>query len=79
MLAIGNDELGDELGTHIECPHCGGRHEVKHGTARDSDGNEVPSMLQYYRCGETLYLAGIKGREVTPPTTAGPTHPARRR
>lgn len=63
MLAVGNDELGSEVGDTTECPRCGQQHEVR--LSNDSDGK--PSrMLLYVACPESdsLYLVGLNGRRV---------------
>lgn len=66
MLAIGNNELGDLLGDNIRCPHCGEMHAIEHGTTRrlvnDRWEDIHDRLLQFYRCGEQLYLGGINGR-----------------
>lgn len=57
-IAVGNDELGDPLGATIVCPRCGQAHPIR--LATDAAGN--PSqLLQFYECGTTMYLAGIRG------------------
>ena len=60
------DELGAELGKTIKCPHCLEEHDIKNGTSKDPiTGEQVPSnILQFYKCGDTTYLAGIKGKRV---------------
>ena len=69
MLAIGNDELGNEI-EQINCPHCGQVHEIEYGTSKtllpDGTWSEpVPSkLLGFYRCGEKLYLASLSGRSI---------------
>lgn len=61
FVAIGNSELGDPLelrvGETIPCPHdCGSRHEILDA--------QPSGVLQFYKCGKTTYLIGIKGRKV---------------
>lgn len=67
MLVIGNDELdkADLLGDFILCNKCGERHIIKYGDEVLSDGTLKPSkLLAFYKCGETLYLAGINGKSI---------------
>jgi len=64
FVAIGNEELGDELGETIKCPQCFKEHTVDNGTVKDKEtGKQVPSkLLQFYTCGDTTYLIGINGK-----------------
>ena len=66
FMAVGNDELGEQLGKTIKCPHCLQEHEITTGTVKDQvTGEQIPSdILQFYKCGDTTYLAGIKGKRV---------------
>lgn len=66
FMAVGNDELGAALGKTIKCPQCFKEHDITEGTVRDPvTGKQVPSdMLQFYKCGDTTYLAGIKGKRI---------------
>lgn len=70
MLVVGNNELGGPLLDTIKCPRCGAEHAIENslpGKIIHSDGRQEvgPSgMLQFYRCGGDLYLAGIKGRSI---------------
>ena len=67
MLAIGKDELdkAESLGDFILCDKCGNRHVIKYGNAVLSDGTSEPSeLLPFYKCGKTIYLAGINGKRV---------------
>lgn len=70
MFAIGHDELGPPLNDTIKCPHCGADHAIENsGPSKtiSSDGTVgvgPAGMLQFYRCGENLYLAGIQGRSI---------------
>jgi hypothetical protein len=62
VFAISNDELGPPLGSTISCPHCGQEHAIHHGERVLDDGTREPSdILQFYKCGDTVYLAGIRG------------------
>ena len=66
MLSISNDELNDAPraaeGMKIECPHCGLEHVLEGGT--DENGNHT-SMILFYKCGDTSYLAAIDGKIIT--------------
>jgi hypothetical protein len=65
MLAIGVDELKEPLGDTIQCPQCGGTHEVMYGEKVLPDGTKEPSkLLAFYKCGEHSYLCGIDGRAI---------------
>lgn len=57
FIAIGNDELGEELGETVDCWVCGARHPVE---------QSEPPVLSFFRCGDKLYLCGIKGKEWRP-------------
>lgn len=64
MLAIGADELGENLGDTIKCPHCKGKHPIEFGKKRQPDGTwEESRLLSFYTCGDKTYLAGVNGRE----------------
>ena len=64
-MAIGNDELGEELGDTIVCPMCGQSHAIEYGHEILDDGTRIPSnLLAFYKCGDNVYLAGVKGRRV---------------
>jgi DNA-directed RNA polymerase subunit RPC12/RpoP len=67
MLAVGQEELGEQLGKLITCPHCDKKHRVKFGNEVRADGSEVPSkLLSFYKCSRTgkTYLAGINGQSI---------------
>jgi len=65
MLAIGNEELGDPLGSEIKCKRCGQMHPVEYGDEVLPDGTKRKSdLLAFYRCGRNSYLCGINGREL---------------
>lgn len=70
MIAIGNNELGNPLGKTIKCPHCNKRHQIENsGPSKtyhhDGTVTEGPSgHLQFYKCGDKTYLAGIEGRAI---------------
>jgi hypothetical protein len=69
MLAIGPDELGDEI-EQFNCPHCGQVHEIEYGTSKTllpggTWSKPVPSkLLGFYRCEGQLYLASLNGRSI---------------
>ena len=68
MLSIGNDELENlpTLGSRVNCTHCGDKHEVKYGNKILDDGTRVPdNTLAYYTCGESIYLCGVCGKDIT--------------
>lgn len=64
FFAIGNDELAQgapiKKGDLIDCPHCGKRHRISLGKTGGIENN----TLQFYKCGEKAYLAGVNGRNV---------------
>jgi hypothetical protein len=70
FIAIGNNELGPPLLDTIKCPICGTDHVIENSgpsTVLHADGTESvgeSGTLQFYRCGEGVYLAGIEGRQV---------------
>ena len=64
FLAVGNDELGDDLKYKAKCPNCGKFHPIKYGD-EIVDGKPVPSkMLAFVNCGKESYLVGINGKEL---------------
>lgn len=71
-VAIGADELGEYLGKTIRCTRCGGTHAIEDSapsTIHHPDGttSEGPAgTLQFYRCGDDLFLAGVEGRALAP-------------
>ena len=65
ILAIGEEQLGNELGETYECPRCGEKHQITYGKKKLEDGTWVETkMLSFYKCGERTYLAGIDGRKI---------------
>ena len=65
FMAVGNDELGEQLGKTIICTHCLEEHVIENSKVKNEKGELVPSdILQFYKCGDTTYLAGIKGKRV---------------
>ena len=62
FIAVGNDELGEELkpGQRLEpCDRCGIRHVVRDG--------KPAGVLQSIRCKGRVYLVGIKYRRINLP------------
>ena len=67
MFAIGNDELEKckSLGDFILCDMCNKRHKIEYGDQVLKDGTKKPSQsLAFFKCGESMYLAGINGKDV---------------
>ena len=67
MLAIGNGEIerNNTIGERIHCGKCGGVHEIEYGEEVLSDGTRKPSkLLSFYKCGDRVYLAGVKGKAI---------------
>lgn len=71
FVAIGEEEFGRPLGKTTKCSRCGKRHVIENSEAGrrwSSTTNEWtdggPGLLQFYKCGEDLVLAGIRGREI---------------
>ncbi len=50
-------------GDDLDCPHCGGTHAAEAGGDPDTGGTS--EMLLFYHCGQTMYLAGVAGKNVT--------------
>ena len=64
-VAIGNDQLGDNLPPTITCSHCRQQHLIQCSSEDTANaGNSV--TLQFYKCGEKTYLAGINRQEILP-------------
>ena len=59
-LAIGNNELGEDVTETAECPRCHEQHPLTYGT---SNGVEYRG-IGFVRCGEASYLASLDGRQV---------------
>lgn len=62
FIAVGNDELGPDLGAYINC-NCGARHEV-HCSSSHPDNATASVTLQFYKCGDKTYLCGINKQEL---------------
>lgn len=56
-IGFGNDTLARQpdlkAGDLVDCPICKGKHEVF---------DSKPPMMLFFRCGDTSYLAGMKGK-----------------
>ena len=71
-VAIGADELGEYLGKTIRCTRCGATHAIEDSgpsTIHRPDGTTSvgpAGTLQFYRCGNDTFLAGVKGRALAP-------------
>lgn len=64
FVSFGNDELSQQPdigeGDFVACPNCGEPHKVEVST---SDAGNCMT-LEFYKCGEQLYLAGVDGKSV---------------
>lgn len=63
FLAVGNDELGDSLSLSIICPHCKQSHPIECSSSNPRNDNKSLT-LQFYKCGDKTYLAGINNRRI---------------
>ena len=77
MFTIGNNELAEckkKIGKTIKCPTCGKRHRVRYGKSPDLDGAmRENTSLAFYKCGETSYLCGVQGIDITSKALMGTT------
>ena len=65
FLAVGNNELGENLGSRIKCKRCGKNHAVRYGEEKLSNGKLVPSKaLAFVKCGKHVCLVGINERSI---------------
>lgn len=65
FVAIGNNELGEDIGEFVDCPHCKKQHLVQYGDRIEEDGTKTPSkLLAYYKCGDKAYLCAVNGKSV---------------
>ena len=66
MLAVGADELGEDIREYTECPNCGELHRVRYGHAVMKDGTMKPSKtLGFVKCDNgSSYLVAIDGKEL---------------
>ena len=63
FIAIGNDELGEDVGKTLKCKRCGKRHKVKSVERVLSDGTWQPSaLLGFIKCRGKAYLVAINGK-----------------
>jgi hypothetical protein len=65
-IAVGNDELKEDLPALIKCPHCDNQHEVQH-SKNDPRNKDCKINLSFYKCGEKSYLCGIDNKLLPPP------------
>lgn len=65
-MTVGDNQLGEPLGTTIKCPTCGEQHRVEHGKKKDANGDftREDTSLSFYRCGRHTYLCGVNGRVI---------------
>jgi len=65
FIAIGGEELGEEIGDGVTCPSCGKEHPVEYGQKELPDGTMVECRtLAFVSCGEKSFLVGIDGKEI---------------
>ena len=63
FIAIGNDELGEDVVDEIICGRCGKKHKVKYCERILPDGTMQPSKLVgFIKCGGKPYLVAINGK-----------------
>jgi hypothetical protein len=63
FIAVGGDDLGEEVGKYAKCPHCSKQHLVLYGEKVLDDGSKVPSnMLGYVQCRKASYVVAINGQ-----------------
>lgn len=69
FLAVGNDELGEEVTDRAICPHCGELHDLVYGERVLADGTKEPcKMLGVVKCANGhLYLGSINGKQFRKP------------
>jgi len=66
FVAFGNDELAGrphvQVGDLVTCTQCGESHQLQASEQILVDGTRTPSdLLLFYDCGDSAYLAAIKG------------------
>lgn len=62
FIAVGNDELGEQVGETIICKQCGQHHAIEYGDKILPDGTKEPTkLLAFYTCGKVTYLCAING------------------
>ena len=59
FIAIGNDQLGDEVTDTADCPNCGEQHPIAYGT--DEHGRPTRT-LGFVRCDGRSYIVAVNGR-----------------
>jgi hypothetical protein len=64
--AYGNCETRDwdVLGEFCECPNCGESHKVENAEGKGAYESNMSGVLQYVKCGEKIFMVGIKGKKV---------------
>lgn len=62
FIAMGNEELGDDVGDKVICPNCGKLHDVEFGV--DTKTGKKSEILGFVSCGDTQYLVAINGKKV---------------
>lgn len=65
VVSFSNEELNGKPEMHpgdmVPCNMCGGEHPVTCSTGEDG---KPSTMLMFYRCGDTCYLAAVAGKSV---------------
>jgi hypothetical protein len=68
FVAFGNGELTEPAPWTVHCQECGEFHVVHDSvgitTHPDGSKHETKGTLQFYKCGDTTYLAGVMGKSV---------------
>ena len=59
FIAIGEGEIGGQLGNTISCNLCGKDHPI---TSTKSTTGKL--TMQSYNCGDNAYICGINGRKI---------------
>lgn len=67
FVAFGNNELGGPIakGDLFQCDKCDGQHRIELGT--NTETGKESDAIQFYKCGNNTYLAGIGGAAVPAP------------
>lgn len=64
-MAVGPEQLGDELREIAECPNCKHRHKILYGKEKQKDGTLVETkLLGFVHCPKSQkdYVVGLAGR-----------------
>ena len=67
MFTVSNDELekAPNIDETIICPKCNKEHKIEYEEKILPDGSKIASkLLAFYRCGDTIYLAGVNGKSI---------------